>query len=240
MNRQEFLLTLLSEECAEVTQRCTKALRFGLDEVQTGQELSNAARINYEFCDLLSIHQTLVDEGYLPHMTNAEIQAAHAKKKQKATKYDKMSRDLGTLVDSDTIGICGNWTPLKDEEAQVDRSARTLIDGSPVTDDHREINPATGMQKSYVVLSAEERSKGFVRPVRNAYIHAGINPTYMGACLLSKGENGCGTRTEMARSLAETYARDPKFYSGTFCCSCKTHRPLDEFRWEGTTEVLGD
>jgi hypothetical protein len=41
----------------------------------------------------------------------------------------------------------------------------TLTDGSPVTPDHREINPATGQQNGYVVLSAEERAKGFVRPV---------------------------------------------------------------------------
>lgn len=36
----------------------------------------------------------------------------------------------------------------------VDRSAQQLTDGSPVTPDHREINPATGQQKGYVVLSA--------------------------------------------------------------------------------------
>ena len=39
----------------------------------------------------------------------------------------------------------------------VDRNARVLTDGSPVTPDHREIDPATGQQKGYVVLSAEER-----------------------------------------------------------------------------------
>lgn len=48
---------------------------------------------------------------------------------------------------------------------------KCLADGSPVTADHREINPATGMQKAYVVLTAEERAKGFVRPVRRDYVH---------------------------------------------------------------------
>ena len=67
----------------------------------------------------------------------------------------------------------------------------TLTDGSPVTPDHREIDPKTGMQKGYVVLSAEERAKGFVRPVRRSYVHV-----------------GCGTVTTMGRALAETYARD--------------------------------
>ena len=27
----------------------------------------------------------------------------------------------------------------------------------------------------------------------------------------------------MGRALAETYARDPKFYSGTFCVNCGRH-----------------
>jgi hypothetical protein len=90
----------------------------------------------------------------------------------------------------------------------------TLTDGSPVTPDHREIDQATGMQKGYVVLSAEERAKGFVRPVRDRYTHL-----------------KCGAVTEMGRALAETYARDPKFYSGTFCCQCRTHFPLVEFVW---------
>lgn len=108
------------------------------------------------------------------------------------------------------------------EEIPVDRDCRVLTDGSPVTDDHREINPATGQQKGYVVLCEAERRKGFVRPVRQTYRH-----------------RTCGTTTSMGLALAETYARDPKFYSGTFCVKCKNHFPLDQFVWEGTTEVLG-
>jgi hypothetical protein len=105
---------------------------------------------------------------------------------------------------------------------EVNRLARTLADGSPVTEDHREINPATGQQKDYVVLSAEERAKGFVRPVRRSYLH-----------------KKCGTVTTMAPSIAETYARDPGFYSGTFCVGCRTHLPLFEFVWQGTNEAVG-
>src|SRR4051812_40960171 len=48
---------------------------------------------------------------------------------------------------------------------------------------------------AYLILSAEERAKGFVRPVRDAYRHT-----------------ACGSVTTMSRELAETYARDPKFY----------------------------
>jgi len=102
---------------------------------------------------------------------------------------------------------------------------RTLTDGSPVTPDHREINPVTGQQKGYVVLSAEERAKGFVRPVRQSYVH-----------------EKCGVVTKMGLALAETYARDPTFYSGTFCVGCRDHFPVGpdgEFVWDGTSEKVG-
>lgn len=98
----------------------------------------------------------------------------------------------------------------------------TLTDGGEVTPDHREINPSTGMQKGYVVLSAEERAKGFVRPLRDSYKHT-----------------KCGAVTKMVHSIAETYARDPAFYSGTFCVGCRTHFPLAEFLWEPDGSVLG-
>jgi hypothetical protein len=105
------------------------------------------------------------------------------------------------------------------DNLEVDRSARVLTDGSPVPEDqsHTQINPATGQQKGYVVLTAAERSKGFVRPYRDAYRHL-----------------KCGHITTMGRSISETYARDPYFYSGTFCCHCRAHFPVGEdgeFTW---------
>ena len=77
-----------------------------------------------------------------------------------------------------------------------------------------------GQQCCYLVLSDEERAKGFVRPVRRSYVHL-----------------ACGTLTTMGQELAETYARDPKFYGGTFCCHCSKHFPLVDssgraFLWE--------
>lgn len=51
--------------------------------------------------------------------------------------------------------------------------------------------------------------------------------------------SGCGGLTTMGLSLAETYARDPKFYGGTFCCHCGMHFDVAEFIWAGTTEQVG-
>ncbi len=99
----------------------------------------------------------------------------------------------------------------------VDRSARQLSDGGAVTEDHREIKPDGGQQKGYIVLTPAERAKGFVRPVRDAYRHL-----------------KCGKITTMSRDIAETYARDPQFYDGTFCTTCRSHFPVGEdgeFTW---------
>lgn len=88
----------------------------------------------------------------------------------------------------------------------------------------REIRP-DGQQACYLVLSDEERAKGFVRPVRQTYRH-----------------ETCGTTTTMGLAIAETYARQPTFYSGTFCVHCRGHFPVGpkgEFVWDGTNEKVG-
>jgi hypothetical protein len=106
----------------------------------------------------------------------------------------------------------------------ADRTKIELTDGVPVPEDrsHTKLKP-NGQQEGYIVLSPEERAKGFVRPVRRTYIH-----------------EACGSTTTMGQSLAETYARDPWFYSGTFCVRCGKHFPVGEvgqFVWEDGSKV---
>ncbi len=81
---------------------------------------------------------------------------------------------------------------------------------------------STGQHKSYIVLCAEERAKGFVRPFRDEYKHL-----------------TCGSVTTMGRALSETYARDPTFYDATFCCHCNRHLPVAEFVWTVDGERVG-
>jgi hypothetical protein len=49
------LLIILMEECAEVQQRASKALRFGLDEIQVGQAHDNVQRLSVEVGDLVAV-----------------------------------------------------------------------------------------------------------------------------------------------------------------------------------------
>lgn len=107
----------------------------------------------------------------------------------------------------------------------------TLSDGKPIvlsegkslTKDWCERDPATGQQYGHAVMSEAERAKGFTRPVRRVYSHL-----------------RCGKDTTMSLDIAETMARDPKFYNGTtFCVGCRGYFPFGEFVWKGTAEKVG-
>jgi hypothetical protein len=81
-----------------------------------------------------------------------------------------------------------------------------------------------GQMETYLILSDEERAKGYVRPVRKTYVH-----------------KKCGGVTKIfAREIAESFARDPKMYTHTFCCTCKDHLPVSEFIWQGTNILVGE
>jgi len=94
MTREEHLLTILIEECNETAQRATKALRFGLQEIQPEQDLTNAERIVYEFNDIVAIMELLYAEESVPKIFDA---VSAGVKKIKVEKYLAYSAELGTL-----------------------------------------------------------------------------------------------------------------------------------------------
>jgi len=115
---------------------------------------------------------------------------------------------------------------LKEKSEQHGAKVCTLS-GKPPDPAYAELHNApqpvqsNGQHEDYYVLCPEERAKGFVRPIRQEYIH-----------------DKCHSKTHMGLALSETYARDPHFYGATFCCACGGHFPVAEFKWlDG--EVLG-
>lgn len=96
MNRPEHLLVCLAEECTEVGQRVSKALRFGLSEIQSGQPLTNAERIAEEMRDLFAVATILQSEGVLPAdwLPTPEQGAA---KRAKIERFMEISRAQGVL-----------------------------------------------------------------------------------------------------------------------------------------------
>ena len=90
MTRQEHLLDILIEECAEVIQRATKAKRFGMQEVQPDQDLTNERRIVYELNDLLGVADLLLGNQW-------EDADAIIAKKRKVEHFLQYSEQCGTL-----------------------------------------------------------------------------------------------------------------------------------------------
>jgi hypothetical protein len=81
----------------------------------------------------------------------------------------------------------------------------------------------TGQADVYLVLSDDDRARGFVRPYRESYVHT-----------------VCGTQTRMGRAIAATYATNPRFYGATYCVRCAKHRPVGEdgeFEWPDGSKV---
>lgn len=93
LNREQYILTLIQEECAELSQRASKALRFGLYEVQPGQELDNWERMREEYVDLFTslymLDWLIVDVS----IEDDDVKA----KMDKIKKYMQLSVDRGVL-----------------------------------------------------------------------------------------------------------------------------------------------
>jgi hypothetical protein len=88
MKEREHLLIVLAEECAEVAQRASKALRFGLAEIQPGQPDDNLRRLEREFSELYEVAS----------MLRLKIREEDREtKREKLKKFMDYSRQLGTL-----------------------------------------------------------------------------------------------------------------------------------------------
>jgi NTP pyrophosphatase (non-canonical NTP hydrolase) len=93
MNRLEHLLTILCEECNELSQATTKALRFGVNE-QRDLPTSNLERMQAELNDLAAMIEMLQDEGLDLNISGV----AKALKRRKVEQYLLYSKECGTLT----------------------------------------------------------------------------------------------------------------------------------------------
>jgi hypothetical protein len=84
------LLTILIEECAEVAQRATKMLRFGVNEVQPGQELTNRARLSDEAGDLFAMLERCLGDDLLE---GERVRNARKKKNRNLKKYMQTTKE---------------------------------------------------------------------------------------------------------------------------------------------------
>jgi hypothetical protein len=120
MTRDEHLMVIAMEECDEVSQRFSKALRFGMTQVQPGQDETNRERILGEFAHLCAALHMLG----LPFVPD---QKAFSDKQVKVEAFLHYSRHCGRLhaagelVDTDTAtrGHCGDGGVITTQHGPV-------------------------------------------------------------------------------------------------------------------------
>lgn len=90
MNLKENLLVTISEECAEISQAVSKALRFGCST-------ENKCDIMIEFYQLCAMIEMCQEENVLPDWSIDKQDEIKSEKKKKVLYFQDMSRTLGAL-----------------------------------------------------------------------------------------------------------------------------------------------
>jgi hypothetical protein len=97
LNQTEYLLTCLSEECSEIIKECTKAQRFGVNDVDPNarSSLQNGQKIACEMADLMAVFELLVENGNM--CDGRGLRRDIENKKQKVRQWMEYSRKQGCL-----------------------------------------------------------------------------------------------------------------------------------------------
>jgi hypothetical protein len=100
MDERLHLLICLSEECAEISEQCSrlavrvsKALRFGLQDVESGQPLTAVQRIAIEIADLVAVYEILSEAGIV-----GPVQVD--RKKRKLAAFVEYAKQCGTISEA--------------------------------------------------------------------------------------------------------------------------------------------
>jgi hypothetical protein len=83
------LLTILMEECSEVTIRASKLKRFGKDEMQPGRSFTNSERLSAEIGDIFAVVERMVECDLVDAM---DIDIFRKHKHEKLDKYMQAKR----------------------------------------------------------------------------------------------------------------------------------------------------
>lgn len=95
MNKLEYLLTVLSEECSEVSQQVAKIQRFGADNYHPTTKTVNRELLVKELNDLLAVVEMLNSMGF--DLSDVGNRIDIDNKKFKVSKYMVLSKELGNL-----------------------------------------------------------------------------------------------------------------------------------------------
>lgn len=99
MNKEQYLLICLAEECSEVQQCVTKSLRFGLTDVHPKyNNLTNRARLTEEIIDVLALIEMCTEQGLFELPVTPTLQGVISAKKANVEKFIKYSQERGIVT----------------------------------------------------------------------------------------------------------------------------------------------
>jgi len=99
MNRREYLLSCLGEECAEIIKETSKANRFGLKNEHPWGGGTNEEKIQIEFSEAMAVMQMLIHE-FFEEIDTKTLETVQKDKKLRIEKYMEYSKECGTLTES--------------------------------------------------------------------------------------------------------------------------------------------
>lgn len=99
MNRKQYLLMKLAEECCEAAQRALKQAQFGGDEIEPGKDQSNSERLLAEVVDVFASIAMLQEEGALRNPDREELIRRTAAKAERVEKWYAHSKSLGLVTE---------------------------------------------------------------------------------------------------------------------------------------------
>ena len=98
MNKRDYLLECLAEECAEVQHIKSKIIRFGLDDIHPITKIENRKQLVDELVDLVAVMNLFLDEdSESREMYEYNIIEKIQLKEKKLKKYMQYSESKGIL-----------------------------------------------------------------------------------------------------------------------------------------------
>lgn len=98
MNRGEYLMVVASEECAEIQQNISKAIRFGVDNHHPDKpEITNGYEILKEFNQLRAVIDMLVIDRHIPPISEKEANKIYRDKIDAVERWEEYSKSIGKV-----------------------------------------------------------------------------------------------------------------------------------------------
>lgn len=215
-----------------------RALRVQLATLKFMND-SNASPL--EMRPIISRMVSLLDEHVNPDMVR-HTETAHGAPLVPTHTTTPVTLQRLTTDPTDLRLTHGTGThPTPQAEAYLVLSQEEIDKGfvRPYRDSYRHVGP----QPRYALRDLTDEEK--LDPHRQNYAKF---ETYPGSDAPCTGRywtqeqldnKGCFGVTTMNSSISATYARNPKFYGGTYCTRCAKHLPVEEFVWLEANGTMG-